>query len=93
MILQSGNNFLDIADADCASGRGLEGGTTSEIEIVGVFEIYPFLVGEKVAERTVSICNLFPSALPNATRKSNLQFRKDTCFEQRKYPQLSNQSL
>jgi hypothetical protein len=50
MVVQTGEHFLHVADADCSSSGGLEGGTAGEIEVEAVFEVLPFFVGEEAAE-------------------------------------------
>jgi len=58
MVVQTGEHFLHVADADCSSSGGLEGGTAGEIEVEAVFEVLPFFVGEEAAEGRVAVGDL-----------------------------------
>jgi hypothetical protein len=58
VVLEAGERFLDVAYADCATCGRLEGGAAGEVEVEGIFEADPFVVGEEVAEGGIAVGDL-----------------------------------
>lgn len=54
MVLEAGEEFGDVADANGAAGGGLEGAAACEKEVDAVFVVFPFGVGEEAAEGGVA---------------------------------------
>ncbi len=50
VVLQPGERFLHVPDADGAAGGRCEGGAAGEVEVEAVFEAFPLGIGEEVAE-------------------------------------------
>lgn len=62
VVVQTGEDFLNVADADSAAGGGFEVVISREGEVDAVFEALPFLVGEELAPRRVAKGNSFIGA-------------------------------
>ena len=58
MILEASYDLLHISDANCSSSWALEAISAGKIEVNGVFEVNPFLVGEEITEGAVPVRNL-----------------------------------
>jgi hypothetical protein len=86
MVLETRDDLLHIAYADCAARGRLEGGATCEKEVPGVLKANPFLICEKVAEVTVAVGDLaLGSVGPWKCGKGCLPSRKDTLLGQQRY--------
>jgi hypothetical protein len=58
VVVQTGEHFLHVPNADGSPSGGLKGGTAGEVEVEAVFEALPFFVGEEVAECRVPVRDL-----------------------------------
>lgn len=94
VVLKAGYDLLDVAYANCSTGRRLEGRATCEINVPRVFKIYPFLVCKEIAKRTVSVGNLtFVSRNTSIAEKEDIPFHRGTMTVQHRYRPRSSRNL
>lgn len=54
VVLEAGEDFLDVADTNCASGGALEGVVAGEADVYRVLVAFPLFVSEEITEGGVA---------------------------------------